>query len=98
MQGWRWAALLGFALLAPVGLPAGGGDRRPMELRRRESSRDPLISDAPMHLQASPDHQAPVLRAVNPGQPLRVLRRWLASDGRPWYRVELDGQRGWLAG
>jgi hypothetical protein len=98
MQVWRWAAVLGFALLAPVGLPAGGGDRRPMELRRRQTSRDPLIPAMPMQLQAAPDHQAPVLGAVRPGEPLRVLRRWLSADGRPWYRVELAGQRGWLAG
>ncbi|MEB3308310.1 MAG: SH3 domain-containing protein [Cyanobacteriota bacterium] len=98
MQAWRWAALLGLALLAPVGLPAGGAERRPMELRRRENSRDPLIPEAPMQLQTAPDRQAPVLRAVKAGQPLRLLHRWLASDGRSWYRVELDGQRGWLAG
>jgi hypothetical protein len=98
MQAWRWAALLGFALLAPVGLPAGGADRRPGELRRRESSREPLLPELPVPLRLAPRTQAPVLMAVRPGEPLRVLRRWLAPDGQRWLRVELAGRRGWLAG
>jgi hypothetical protein len=97
MQAWRWAALLGFALLAPVGLPAGGADRRHAELRRRESGREPLLPVVPSQLQAAPQAQAPVLMAVRPGEPLRVLRRWLAPDGQRWLRVELAGRRGWLA-
>jgi hypothetical protein len=98
MQAWRWAALLGFALLAPVGLPAGGADRRHGELRRRENSREPLLPLVPAQLQAAPQAQAPVLMAVDTGEPLRVLRRWLAPDGQRWLRVELAGRRGWLAG
>ncbi len=98
MQAWRWVALLGFALLAPVGLPAGGADRRPVELRRRESSREPLLPEVPVQLQAAPQSHAPVLMAVRPGEPLRVLRRWLAPDGQRWLRVELAGRRGWLIG
>jgi hypothetical protein len=43
---WRWAALLGFALLAPAALPAGGGDRRLPEVRRRERGAEPLVSGA----------------------------------------------------
>ena len=98
MQAWRWAALLGFALLAPVGLPAGGADRRPFELRRREDSREPLLPEVPVQLKVAPQPHAPVLRAARSGEPLRVLRRWQAPDGQRWLRVELAGRRGWLAG
>lgn len=98
MPAWRWAALLGFALLAPVGLPAGGAERRPAELRRRGSGQEPLLPLLPGQLQAAPQPQAPVLMAVPAGEPLRVLRRWLAPDGQRWLRVELAGRRGWLAG
>lgn len=98
MQAWRWAALLGFALLAPVGLPAGGADRRNPELRRRESSWEPLLPVAPAELRSAPQAQAPALMAVAAGEPLRVLRGWLAPDGQRWLRVELAGRRGWLAG
>ena len=98
MQAWRWAALLGFALLAPVGLPAGGADRRNPELRRRETSWEPLLAVVPGQLRSAPQVQAPVLMAVAAGEPLRVLGRWLAPDGQRWLRVELACRRGWLAG
>ena len=50
--GWRWAALLGFALIGPVALPAGGADRRPLELRRR-SAGEPWLSTGPHSLKAA---------------------------------------------
>jgi hypothetical protein len=98
MHAWRWAALLGFALLAPVGLPAGGGERRQPELRRRQAGDEPLLPLVPAQLRAAPQARAPVLMAVHPDLPLRVLRGWLAPDGQRWLRVELAGRRGWLAG
>jgi len=98
MDAWRWAALLGFALLAPVGLPAGGADRRQGELRQRQCAREPLLPVAAAQLRAAPQTQAPMLLAVRPGEPLRVLRQWFSPDGQRWLRVELAGRRGWLAG
>jgi len=100
---WRWAALLGFALMAPAALPAGGGDRRLPEVRRRERGLDPLLSQACMSLRCAPEHQAPVLAQLDSGVPLRVLRHWLSPGGRPWLRVEVtnlagEAARGWLPG
>jgi hypothetical protein len=100
---WRWATLLGFALLAPAALPAGGGDRRLPEVRRRESSREPLLSVASSSLHSSPQRHAPVLAHLEPGSPLRVLRHWFAPDGRRWLQVEAvrevrQPSRGWLPG
>ncbi|MFM9110072.1 MAG: SH3 domain-containing protein [Prochlorococcaceae cyanobacterium] len=103
LQPWRWATLLGLALLAPVALPAGGGERRLPQVRRRESLREPLLSQVGADLQVAPRRPAPVLAEVDAGQPLRLLRSWWAPDGRRWLRVEARLQggrpaRGWLAG
>ena len=106
LRGWpalRMAALLGFALLAPTTLPAGGGERRLPELRRRQSQLEPLLSSTCLSLRCSPQRRAPVLTHIDAGVPLRVLRQWLSPDGRRWLRVEAMGAcgrpaRGWLNG
>lgn len=100
----RWVALLGFALLAPATLPAGGGERRIPEVRRRQSALEPLTPSACLSLRCSPERQAPVLAQVDSGVPLRVLRQWLSPEGRRWLQVEMPGsaaqlrRRGWLLG
>jgi len=101
---WRWAALLGFALIAPVSLPAGGADRRQPEVRRRQAG-DPLLSSGVRSLQASPERQAPALARLSADEPLRVLRRWQSPAGEQWLQVEAaaapaglaPARRGWLA-
>ena len=106
MRGWsalRSVALLGFALLAPAALPAGGGERRMPEVRRRHSAVDPLISSGCLSLRCAPERRAPVLAEVDAGVPLRVLRHWLSPQGRRWLQVEMPmapagRRRGWLAG
>lgn len=100
----RWIALLGFALLAPAALPAGGGERRIPEVRRRQSALEPLLPAACHSLRCSPEHQAPVLARVDSGVPLRVLRQWFSPEGRRWLQVESPSsavqlrRRGWLLG
>lgn len=99
----RWVALLGFALLAPAALPAGGGERRLPEVRRRQSSLEPLLTVGCQMLRCAPERQAPMLACVESGVPLRVLRQWLSPQGRRWLKVEavnVAGQasRGWLIG
>jgi hypothetical protein len=99
---WRVAALLGFALVAPAGLPAGGADWRLPELWRRQSSREPLLSLVPQALRCAPRHQAPTISTAAADVPLRVLRRWRQPGGERWLQVELPTatglRRGWLAG
>jgi hypothetical protein len=99
LNPWQTAALLGFALFAPASLPAGAGDRRQPEVRRRQA-REPWLSTRPMALHCAPRCQAPVLRSLEPGVPLRVLRSWLAPNGRRWLQVEATTaagpSRGWL--
>ena len=101
---WRWAALLGFALFAPVTLPAGGADRRLPEVRRRQAG-EPLLSAATRTLQAAPECQAPALARLAADEPLRVLRSWRNPAGERWLQVEAavaptglaPARRGWLA-
>jgi hypothetical protein len=98
-----WAALLGFALFAPAALPAGGGERRVPEVRRRASPREPLLNPIRSSLRASPRAQAPVLRPLEAGIPMRVLRTWVEPGGRRWLQVATGAAagratRGWLVG
>jgi hypothetical protein len=99
---WRWAALLGFALVAPAGLPAGGAERRQPEVRRRQSQEEPLLSPARLVLRCAPRHQAPAIRCTQVGEPLRVLRHWSEPGGGRWLHVEWASpagvRRGWLPG
>lgn len=98
--GWRWAALLGFALVGPISLPAGGADRRQPELRRRAQG-EPLLCQARTELKVAPSCHAPALARVMQDQPLRILRRWQDRRGGRWLMVEAasgseDRRRGWM--
>ncbi len=100
---WRAAALLGFALMAPATLPAGGAERRLPEVRRRQNPADPLLAGSAVGLRCAPERRAPVLARLEADVPVRVMRRWLAPDGRLWLRVTAAGgpgraARGWLPG
>ncbi|MEB3165745.1 MAG: SH3 domain-containing protein [Cyanobacteriota bacterium] len=101
LGGWHWAGLLGFALLAPTTLPAGGGERRLPPVRRRESQAEPLLSLGDEALRCAPRREAPALLKLERGMPLRVLRSWSAGSGDRWLQVELQlasgrATRGWL--
>jgi hypothetical protein len=103
LSAWQWAALLGFALLAPAGLPAGGAQSRSLELRRRVDAEEPLVSSTGVALLCSPQPEAPVLVALESGLPLTLLRAWRAPNGQRWLRVAARGpgdraMRGWLQG
>jgi len=94
----RWSWLLGVALMAPAALPAGGGDWRQPQLRRRSGS-GPLHLNAESPLQVSPLAVAPRLRTLPVGTSLRLLRRWSSYDGRDWLQVQTlagEQRRGWI--
>ena len=94
----RWSWLLGVALMAPAALPAGGGDNRQPQLRRR-SGNGPLHLNAESTLQVSPMAVAPRLHTLPVGTSLRLLRRWSGSDGRDWLQVQTlagEQRRGWI--
>ena len=94
----RWSWLLGVALMAPAALPAGGGDCRQPQVRRR-SGRGPLHTASDQALRISPIAVAPRLRTLKAGTSLRLLRRWSTADGQDWLQVQTldrDRRRGWL--
>jgi len=102
LPSWRLAALLGFALIAPAALPAGGAERRQPELRRRQAG-DPLLATGPLALRSAPRQQAPALVRLETGEPLELLRSWWSPCGRRWLQVQTaagpgETRRGWLAG
>jgi len=102
LPSWRLAALLGLALIAPAGLPAGGAERRQPELRRRQAG-DPLLATGPLALRSAPRQQAPALARLDVGEPLELLRSWWSPSGRRWVQVQTVAgpgapRRGWLAG
>ena len=95
----RWSWLLGIALMAPAALPAGGGETRQPQVRRRSESSGPLHTERETELHHSPVAMAPALHGLAAGTPLRLLHRWSGEDGRHWlYVQELTGEsrRGWL--
>ncbi len=102
-MAWRWAWILGLALIAPAALPAGGGERRAPELRRR-LGREPWLAAAGSPLRCAPHHSAPCLSDLPAGEPLRLLRTWWEPGGGRWLHVRTVGaaagapRRGWLPG
>ncbi len=103
LSAWQWAALLGFALWAPAGLPAGGAQGRGLEVRRRVGADEPLVSPTGGALLCAPRQEAPVLQELESGLPMTLLRDWRAPNGQRWLRVGVRVQgdravRGWMRG
>ncbi len=100
---WRVAALLGLALIGPAALPAGGADRRQPELRRRQA-KEPLLTSGALSLRTAPQRCAPVLRNLEAGESLELVRSWWSPSGRRWLQVQtaagatVMARRGWLPG
>ncbi len=102
----RWGWVLGVALLAPVALPAGGGELNPAKIRRREFA-SPLLAGDRCALRTSPFSLAPSLRTLELGTPLKVLRFWKNEDGNEWIQVNVNSvnfaempccaKRGWIS-
>jgi len=102
----RWSWVLGVALFLPVALPAGGGEIFSSESSHIQSVNSLLLVDSSSLLQSSPFPDAPVLRSLQIGTPLNVLRAWQDSDGKKWLQVKIASnqilefssfaRRGWI--
>tara|TARA_Y100001968_G_scaffold87413_1_gene78383 strand:+ start:3355 stop:3690 length:336 start_codon:yes stop_codon:yes gene_type:complete len=102
-----WGVLLSFALLGPVSLPAGGASVTRNLVRRSEESGPHFAGDLCV-LRTSPSSEAPSLREIRVGTPMRVLRTWHAPDGNYWFHVQIESfdfdelvgsaTRGWVNG
>ena len=102
----RWTWLLGFALIAPITLPAGGAVNTAQTMYLRKSSDSSVIAGDNCLLKTSPLQNAPLLKKVDYGTSLRLLRKWNSSDGDIWFQVQIssaqifseskDIRRGWI--
>tara|TARA_Y100001968_G_C18852328_1_gene478651 strand:+ start:130 stop:465 length:336 start_codon:yes stop_codon:yes gene_type:complete len=83
-----WGLLLSFALCGPVSLPAGGGSLNRNPIRRSEDAGTFYAGDF-CELRSSPSTDAPSLRMIQTGTPIRVLRAWNDSQGNDWLHIQM---------
>ena len=80
--------LIGFALIGPITLPAGGIQRNLNEYKLLNNSKE-IILNTRCSLYAFPKANAKKLMILNSGSSLSILRKWLVSEKDIWARVEL---------
>ena len=100
-----WVLLLSFALLTPITLPAGGASKSNYKICKSDGF-GPIIAGNYFKLRSSPSLDAPSLRVLTPGTPLRILRVWHSPQGNDWMHVQISSfevnkfaassLRGWL--
>ena len=97
--------LIGFALIGPITLPAGGIQRNLNEYNILNSSKEIILS-ANCSLYTFPKINAKKLLVLDTGSSLSVLQKWIVNEGDTWARVELltnrfiehpnTAKRGWI--
>ena len=84
--------LIGFALIGPITLPAGGIQRNLDEYKVLNNSKE-IILKANCYLYTFPKTNAKKLTMLDSGTSLLVLRKWLNNEKDIWVRVELATNR-----
>ena len=84
--------LIGFALIGPITLPAGGIQRNLDEYNILNSSKE-IILNTNCPLYTFPKSNAKKLLILNSGSSLSILRKWVVNEGDIWARVELATNR-----
>ena len=97
--------LIGFALIGPITLPAGGIQRNLNEYNILNNSKE-IILNANCSLYTSPKINAIKLLVLETGSSLSVLQKWVVKENDTWARVELltnqfiehpnRAKRGWI--
>ena len=80
--------LIGFALIGPITLPAGGIQKNLNEYSVIDNSKE-IILDANCSLYTFPQINAKKLLELNTGSTLSVLQKWVVNEDDTWARVEL---------
>ena len=80
--------LIGFALIGPITLPAGGIQRNLNEYSILNNSKE-IILNANCSLYTFPKINAKRLLVLNTGSSLSVLQKWVVNENDTWARVEL---------
>jgi len=80
--------LIGFALIGPISLPAGGIQRDLDEYKILNCSKE-IILYSKCSLYTFPKVNAKKLTVLNSGSSLSILHKWIANEKDVWARVEL---------
>ena len=80
--------LIGFALIGPVTLPAGGIQKIFDEYNTYNNSKEIVLNENCI-LFTSPRNNAKSLMVLNSGSSLSILRKWIVNEKDTWARVEL---------
>ena len=84
--------LIGFALIGPISLPAGGIQKNSTECKILNNSKEIILnSNSPLY--TFPKNNAKKLAVLNSGASLSILRHWVFEDNDVWVRVELATNR-----
>ena len=84
--------LIGFALIGPITLPAGGIQRDLVEYEILNNSKE-IILKSNSALYTFPKTNAKQLTVLNSGSSLSILRKWVVTERDVWVRVELATNR-----
>ena len=80
--------LIGFALVGPISLPAGGIQRNLNEYKILNNSKE-IILIGNCSLYTFPKVNAKKLLVLDTGSSLSVLQKWVVKENDIWARVEL---------
>ena len=80
--------LIGFALIGPITLPAGGIQRNLNEYKTINNSKE-IILNSNCSLYTFPKTNAKKLMVIYSGSSLSILRKWVVNERDVWARVEL---------
>ena len=84
--------LIGFALIGPITLPAGGIQKYLNEYKTLNNSKE-IILNTNCSLYTFPKTNAKKLMVLNSGSSLSILRKWVVNERNIWARVELATNR-----
>ena len=84
--------LIGFALIGPITLPAGGIQKNLNEYNLLNSSKEIILNENCI-LYTFKKTNATKLMVLDSGSSLSILRRWLVNKKVAWARVELASNR-----
>ena len=80
--------LIGFALIGPITLPAGGIQKNLNEYNIFNNSKEIVLNES-CSLYTYPRTYAKKLMVLNSGSSLSILRKWVVNERDIWARVEL---------
>ena len=84
--------LIGFALIGPITLPAGGIQRNLNEYKILNNSKEIILNEN-CSLYTFPKTNAKTLVVLKSGSSLSILRKWVVNERDIWARVELVTNR-----